>query len=415
MKKLISLILALSFVCPAFASFTAKDPEYHFVKTIIRETSLFKEKGQLHPYQTLNQLSEEALDWSDVEWNNYLNGFLTPESKMFLEKTAEVTKKDRNLGKAFRNFIKKNYIKVRTLGREHGMAIVVAAIIIEIVDWTLPPLLIAIGLPQIGTLLFALPEFEIFMGSVLLVKSLFTYIHLVRLYGGIRIRHHYAQLHRDVLKELQVKKDKGMIVKFPHLDSGFVLMPKNILRLIRDLAQKKIDYITLKSLKTFLEVNVLSTSSINDILNDKELTDEEKIIHITFEISQTKTNWDLLKKHFPDQFISELPEVDEENHLTSWSEKAVLDLQNLNNITSSFEGIKVGDTNTIYYFQIYEKFILPEYTEKTSGTHIKTFHSLHKKFLPFLVEVDKNPEKVWDFQTTLKLNEYFERSFSFLK
>lgn len=414
MNKLISLLLTASFSLSLFA-YSPVTPEYHQIKTIIRQGTLFQEQAALNPYKELKQLDITALDWSESQWNHYLDQFLTPQTKSFLEAASEKKFHTKDLGKSFKAFINRQYVKVRTLGREHGMAIVVTAIIIEIVDWTLPPLLVAVGLPQVAALLFALPEFEIFMGTALLVQSTFTYIRLVRLYGGIRIRHHYAELHRDVLKELHLKKNKGSIIKFPHVTTGFVLMPNSIIKKLQDLGQKKIKFLTIKNLKEFLQLNILMTESYEQTLNAQNLSDEEKIIKISFDLTKSSKSLNLLKDFFKDQWLENLKEVDENNEIQEWAESSVLNVDQFEQITKTFDSLIIGDQRTYFFFQVYNQFILSEYTDKTPGNHINTFHALHKKFIPFLVLVDKNPFIVWDNQLQSKIQEYFSSSFNSLR
>lgn len=393
--KIIILLIACCYSFSLYA-FSPTTPEYHQVKTIIREATLFQNMASINE---LSSLDESSLDWSESEWNNFLNKFLTTESKLQFH--------DKNLGKPVREFIRKQYTQIRTLGREHGVGIVVAAIIIEIFSWTAPPVLVAIGLPQLAALMFVIPQFPLLMGGVLLFKSAYKYIGMVRLYGGFAVYHYYAQLHRVVLQDLHLKKNKGYIVKFPHIDSGFVLMPDKFIH--------KKGQINKKSLAEFLTQNILMTETYNSILQSNHFTIDEKIIQIAYDLSLNKKTLELFKNYFKDQWLENLNEVDQNNEIQKWAESTILDLTRVNNIASSFDSLIVNRQQTIYYFRIYNQFILPQYTKKTPGNQVKTFHALHKRFTPFLVNSDKNPKQVWNDELQLKMDEYFAGSFSLMK
>lgn len=157
------------------------------------------------------------------------------------------------------------------------------------------------------------------------------------------------------------------------------------------------------------------TESYEQTLNAQNLSDEEKIIKISFDLTKSSKSLNLLKDFFKDQWLENLKEVDENNEIQEWAESSVLNVDQFEQITKTFDSLIIGDQRTYFFFQVYNQFILSEYTDKTPGNHINTFHALHKKFIPFLVLVDKNPFIVWDNQLQSKIQEYFSSSFNSLR
>lgn len=417
---LLTFSLALSQV--AFANSTSDDLlRFHLdvdlkVKLLSTMIQVDRQLTQAHDQLSSQNLSPQEFDrrFADqfkIITESYVqtqvsHGAVTVEQKNIIQRILSQL----NWAQLSKVFLS-TYRSMRVFTRTHGIGLMAALILTNVVQYSIGYLLVLAGQPVIALTLTQIPTTPPTIFAHHVISNAMMKKKMTSILGGEQAYKDYKKMKKDVLKHLHLHHAQDVFVPVVH-SSGSSAITLNQSSTFTKIAQQfnlARDKLTVTSLRGFLQKNQIDDAILFTLLRDSTISEYARLTMALTHMSEhlSVEHFSAFKHQFSKNFTT-IPNVDGEfDKLHEWIKRAVVS-RSKNDLEAAIRQPPTG-VHPQHIFESWEKIILPELARGDQLSY-QDIRQLATRFHSIKVENEMRSQPLDYSSVRQNLNDYFKQA-----
>ncbi|EQC49679.1 hypothetical protein [Bacteriovorax sp. DB6_IX] len=302
----------------------------------------------------------------------------------------------------------RNYI------RKQGFFYVGYALFTNVLQFTIPSLLIAADLNLLGFVAFYilgdLPAYLYYKVGY----NIYYRQKMFRLFGGKEKYIEFKKIDREVKKTLNLSAQDDLLLP---IDANRVISLKNegmMKKLIGRMGFDN-DSLSIRKMKSFLKEESLLSATYSSLLNNDKISEQMRLAMVILEMQKDDQSLANLKfKTKFSKYFTTIQDTSDLSDIYDWTQK-MIKAKDLDELRSLSKEIPQTLQSAEQYMLIWQEVILPRLAQRKDIFSFNQYRKLTGSFQVFKVKIYKNQHPIHSPEFTEALERYLSKSFDHIK